>query len=102
MNGPIEVHDAVFVLNKRISRKAPVNSVYIGRPSEWGNPFVIGRDGTRNEVIAKYEAWVVQQPQLMARLCELRGKHLMCWCAPGPCHGDVLIRLANGTSQRCD
>jgi len=27
--------------------------VYIGRPSKWGNPFVIGRDGSRADVIAK-------------------------------------------------
>lgn len=67
--------------------------VYIGRPSKWGNPFAIGRDGTRNEVIAKYEAWLFEQPTLMTALPELRGKVLGCWCAPLPCHGDVLERL---------
>ena len=69
--------------------------VYIGRPSKWGNPFVIGRDGTRAEVIAKYEAWIKTQPRLMASLHELRGKTLGCWCKPHACHGDVLARLAN-------
>jgi hypothetical protein len=54
------------------------NAVYVGRPSIWGNPFVIGRDGTRAQVIAKYEAWIAQQPDLKARLHELRGKNLVC------------------------
>jgi len=69
--------------------------VYIGRPGPWGNPFVIGRDGGRAEVIRKYEAWLLRQPQLLARLGDLRGKVLGCWCAPLPCHGDVLARLAD-------
>jgi hypothetical protein len=43
-----------------------------------GQPFVIGRDGSRDEVIAKYRAWIVQQPALMAALHELRGKNLVC------------------------
>lgn len=69
--------------------------VYIGRGSKWGNPFVIGKDGTRKEVIAKYRAWIVQQPELMLALHELRGKILGCWCDPLACHGDVLTELAN-------
>lgn len=72
--------------------------VYIGRPSEWGNPFVIGRDGTRAEVIAKYEAWMrrrlTREPGLADAVRALRGKRLGCWCAPKPCHGDVPLRLA--------
>jgi hypothetical protein len=71
--------------------------VYIGRPSVWGNPFVIGKDGTRLEVIAKYRAYLQGQPSLMARARqELRGKVLACWCAPLACHGDVLAEVANG------
>lgn len=69
--------------------------VYVGRPTRWGNPFVIGRDGSRAQVIAKYEAWLREQPELMDALSELRGKVLACWCAPQPCHADVLVRLAN-------
>ena len=75
--------------------KRAAHDVYIGRPSKWGNPFVIGRDGTREEVIARYEAWLLEQPELLAALPELEGKTLGCWCAPRPCHGDVLARLAN-------
>jgi hypothetical protein len=69
--------------------------VYIGRPSEWGNIFEIGKDGTREEVIEKYRQWVVQQPHLMAKIKELKGKVLGCWCHPKLCHGDVLVELAN-------
>ena len=70
--------------------------IYIGRPSKWGNPFVISPSASRADVIAQYERWIVCQPELMAALHELRGKVLGCWCAPQPCHGDVLVRLANG------
>jgi len=69
--------------------------VYIGRPSKWGNPFEIGPDGSREEVIAKFETWVKTQPRLMKDLHELKGKVLGCWCHPKPCHGDVLEHLAN-------
>jgi hypothetical protein len=75
--------------------KRAAHDVYIGRPSKWGNPFVIGRDGTRDDVIARYEAWLLEQPELVAALPELAGKTLGCWCAPRACHGDVLARLAN-------
>lgn len=68
--------------------------VYIGRGSKWGNPFYIGRDGTRAEVIEKYERWIRSQPDLMASLHELYGKRLGCHCHPLPCHGDVLMRLS--------
>lgn len=68
--------------------------VYIGRPSKWGNPFIIGRDGTRLEVIALYKAHILGRPELLAALPELKGKVLGCYCAPKPCHGDVLAELA--------
>jgi len=72
-----------------------VCDVRIDRPSIWGNPFKIGPDGTRHQVIQKYRAWILTQPHLLARLPELRGKTLGCWCAPRPCHGDVLAELAD-------
>ena len=82
------------VFNRR-HNNVPATAVYIGRPSKWGNPFVIGPDGTRTEVIAKYEAWVRAQPSLMRALPELAGLDLVCWCAPAACHGDVLLRMAS-------
>lgn len=75
-------------------RKSPYD-VYIGRPSKWGNPFEIGPDGTRDEVISKYRNWIKQQPGLMSDLHELEGKTLGCWCSPKSCHGEVLFELAN-------
>lgn len=65
----------------------------IRRPAKWGNPFKIGTDGTRSEVIEKYRNWLMTQPHLIADLEELRGKRLGCWCHPKPCHGDVLVEL---------
>jgi len=69
--------------------------VYIGRPSKWGNPFKVGKDGTRQQVIKKYQRYLMNNPTLLAALPELKGKRLGCWCAPLLCHGDVLVKLAN-------
>ena len=74
-------------------KRAP-HDVYVGRPSKWGNPFVVGRDGTRTEVIARYERWLHARPELLEALPELAGKTLGCWCAPHACHGEVLAKLA--------
>ena len=82
------------VWNKR-DPNIPEGAVYVGRPSKWGNAFVIGKDGSRDEVIAKYSAWLNDQPQLLLALWELEGKDLVCWCAPQACHADVLLRRAN-------
>ena len=67
--------------------------IYIGRGSKWGNPFRINIDGNRKEVIALYEMWLINQPELMAALPELDGKILGCHCKPKACHGDVLEQL---------
>lgn len=75
--------------------KRSPHDVYIGRPSKWGNPFSIGRHGTRDEVIKLYAEWLVEQDDLMADLPELKDKVLGCWCAPQACHGDILAKLAN-------
>jgi hypothetical protein len=80
-----------------IKRQKP--DVYIGRPSKWGNPFQIGRDGDRATVILKYEKWLRKQPQLLSSLYELKGKTLGCYCKPHACHGDVLIRILNEQTE---
>ena len=67
--------------------------VYIGRPSKWGNPFIIGKDGDREVVIAKYREWFLQQEHLIKDLHELKDKILGCYCYPAFCHGDVLIEM---------
>ena len=69
--------------------------VYIGRGSNWGNPFRIGPDGNRAEVIEKYRGWIQNEPLLLARLGELRGKRLGCFCHPKACHGDVLVQMCD-------
>lgn len=67
--------------------------VYIGRPGPFGNPFEIGVDGTRKEVIEKYRKWIRTQPELLEQLETLRGKVLGCWCHPKSCHGDVIVEI---------
>ncbi|MCK9227634.1 MAG: DUF4326 domain-containing protein [Syntrophorhabdaceae bacterium] len=70
--------------------------IYIGRPGPFGNPFVVGKDGTRDEVIEKYEEYVRSSPDLMEKIRkEIPGKVLGCWCAPRRCHGEVLIKIAD-------
>ena len=78
----------------------PNGAVYIGRAnhglkrSKWANPFVEDKRGTLAEVIAMYERWLFASPgeraEMIAafKLPQLRGKDLVCWCAPEPCHGD--------------
>jgi hypothetical protein len=84
------------VLNAKKVGRHQDGAVYIGRPSIWGNPFVIGEDGDRDEVIQKYEELMRGSPRMMAEVKrDLRGKDLICWCHPSPCHGDVLLRIAN-------
>ncbi len=80
-------------------QREPCN-VHIGRPSKWGNPFYIGKDGTREEVIEKYRVWIKTRPKLMAALPELLGKTLGCWCHPKPCHGDVLVELCKAVVEK--
>jgi Domain of unknown function (DUF4326) len=84
------------ILNaRRVGTRTTADRVYVGRPTKWGNPFVIGRDGDRQTVIAKHKVWIVRQPTLTAALHELRGKDLVCWCAPEACHAETLRDLAN-------
>lgn len=84
------------VLNKRVCGQCP-GAVYVGRGSKWGNPFVIGRDGDRATVIARYERWLRGQHHLLRALDELKAKDLICFCAPQACHADLLLWLANAS-----
>jgi hypothetical protein len=69
--------------------------VYVGRPSIFGNPYVIGRDGTRDEVIAAYKKYFLFRVRNDAEFREavetLRGKVLGCYCSPQKCHADVIV-----------
>lgn len=74
----------------------PADAVNIMRPSKWGNPFKIGVDGTRAEVIEKFREFVFADPELLEQVrTELAGKDLVCCCKPKACHGDILIEIAN-------
>jgi hypothetical protein len=108
---------------KRIQRKRtkgwtmPPNTVYVGRPSDFGNPFVVG-DPVYSQAahfdddssLSAGSIWVTEMncPLLFrvwaeqmstsypAWLDRLRGKSLACWCKEGdPCHADILLELAN-------
>jgi hypothetical protein len=89
------------VLNKRTATAEELASaVFVGRPSEWGNPFTFGDGRTREQAIAYFRQhleWRIKNcPNYVDKLrTELRGKNLVCFCAPLPCHADVLLEYAN-------
>lgn len=86
-------------------------NVYIGRKnvvfvdgsrfppndSFWSNPYKIGKDGSRDEVIEKYRyhlnRLLSEHPD---KIIELKDKILGCWCAPDACHGDIIIQSLSG------
>lgn len=72
--------------------------VRIDRKSIWGNPYVLVEDGDRAEVIANYrDHYLDFKPSLLRRIVEdLEAKALACWCAPEPCHGNVLLDALEG------
>lgn len=88
------------VLNKHRlpGKQIPEGAVYIGRGSKWGNPWVIGKDGSREEVIARFRTYLWQRinndKTVMREIAALHGKDLVCFCKPAPCHGDVLEKAA--------
>jgi hypothetical protein len=87
------------VMNRHTDREfISPDAVPITRPSRWGNPFVIGRDGDRDAVIAMFrkELWsrIKSGEIATADIAALHGKQLVCVCSPKPCHGDVLAAAA--------
>lgn len=90
-------------MTTRVHNKRAPFDVYIGRPSEWGNLYVIGRDGTREEVVAKHRADLCANlPMIAYAKRELKGKVLGCWCGPDQlCHGDNWIDAAEGRLDSC-
>lgn len=84
----------------KVGKKVPDGAIYVGRPSPWGNPFSF-KPGTRVtytnsriESIDKFREYAKtrlnEEPDWLE---PLRGKDLVCWCAPLPCHADVLLEL---------
>ena len=91
----------IVVRNKKYWKKKP--GTYIGRPTILGNPFAIGKDGSRDEVCEKYDGYAVKQMQnsasFAARIRSLAEQaknsdlNLLCWCAPERCHGHTIKKL---------
>ncbi len=80
--------------------------VRVDRATPWGNPFVVGRHGTRAQVIARYRRHLWQRIRAgeidLAKLAALDGLDLACWCHPKPCHGTVLARAARWAAQQIE
>jgi hypothetical protein len=94
--------------------EVPPNTVYVGRPTAWGNPFVVNPAMTPGHRCG-HDRWFVPTAEdavecfrlmlnspgpyadgVRAEIPELRGKNLACWCPlDQPCHADVLLELAN-------
>lgn len=79
-------------------------TVYIGRPGPWGNPYVLGPDGNRDEVIKQFSAWLgySDDPRavwMRVNIRSLEGKVLRCHCHPLPCHGDTLVHFLRDTLE---
>lgn len=83
-----------------VNIKRETYDVFIGRPSIFGNPYIIDRDGTREEVIELYRKYflvrVARDEQFRGRVLILKGKRLGCYCEPLPCHGDVIVEYLEG------
>lgn len=96
---------------QRIQRKRtrgwrmPPNTVYVGRPTQFGNPYRVGDNDpmlvgaklTPESAVRMFRWYLQSRPELKAKVvAQLRGKNLACWCKPGaPCHADVLLEIAN-------
>jgi len=87
--------------------KMPPNTVYVGRPTKFGNPFLVGpygRDWSREEVVQMYRKWATESGTYAGfeGIRNLRGKDLACWCPlDQPCHADVLLEIANSEAEAC-
>ncbi len=69
-------------------------SVYIGRPSRLGNPFIIGKDGTREQVVIKFKHYAVNSPVIRRMIMELKEDDVLgCFCHPEDCHGNAIMEI---------
>jgi hypothetical protein len=87
-----EPHRPPKVFNKQLD-KVPLDAVYVGPGTRWSNPW---RGQSKRTSIERYKEWLPTQRELVAAARkELRGKDLVCWCVPAPCHASILLRIAN-------
>jgi hypothetical protein len=114
-------------LSRKKGWKMPPNTVKVDRTTKWGNPFIVGRDGSAARCLHDFcmligglkclsvtgRCWERMEAFYKAIIAEkeggyqvLRGKNLACWCKPGdPCHADALLLIANrpeGHDRRFD
>ena len=75
--------------------------VYIGRPSLCGNPYKIGKDGNREQVIDKYRRYfnfmIETSAVFKEEILSFKGKRLGCYCKPLPCHGDIIVEYLDAS-----
>lgn len=87
------------VLNKlQCEERELRNATFVDRTTIFGNPFIEGKDGKREEVVKKYAMWIIEPEQRNLRIkmrATLRGWDLVCHCAPLSCHADVILIVAN-------
>lgn len=95
---PFSMVDTMRMIYNRRLCDAPEGALYIGRGSVWGNPFVVGRHGTRTQVIDMYETrlkGLIDSGEVsLESLASLHNQPLLCYCYPNRCHGDVLVKYA--------
>ena len=73
--------------------KMPVNAIYVGRPTRWGNPYA---DQDNAELVRLFRENCLTPEFICSVRSELNGKDLACWCPlDQPCHADVLLKIAN-------
>lgn len=85
------------IYNKNGFVPIPPDAVYVGRGSPFGNPFPIQPGCSRGQAIAKYREWIESDPNKIEEIKkELKGKDLVCYCAPAYCHAEILYEIANG------
>ena len=88
---------------KRIQRRRtkgwrmPKNTLYVGRGSKWGNPFVVCSYRTAEQAVDEYKKSIAKFDDCKEYIQrELKGKNLACWCPlDSPCHADILLDIAN-------
>lgn len=81
---------------KVVNKRKELWNIYIGRGSIFGNPFVIGKDGTREEVIDQYKNYLSrpESVELRDKIYELPCYAILgCYCKPKACHGDLIVKL---------
>ncbi len=90
-------------MTTRTNKRENIYDVYIGRGSIFGNPYVIGVDGSKEQVIARYKEWfkfLLRDRIFKESVLKLKDKCLGCFCNDyEPCHGDVIIQYLDDNSN---